>query len=248
MFATEEPVIAIQADDDAKAARRRSMANAARQTVLRRVAPALRHDMVVGLQAVAMMAEMLNARIERGSVNPTDLQSSVSKLNRLARDAVAGCLKVTSWIDAGDEESVALQQGVTECVTLLAASFNFRGFALLNEVEPTGFEVCRNAVRSLLAASLVMLADSAPAACEIVVTGEVRGSDAVLRLTMRPRQQQPDASMPPATDATPRPLLDWDELQALADAEDATLERAADGLALTLPRALITSPLQMAPV
>ena len=30
----------------------RSMANAARQTVLRRVAPALKHDMVVHLQAV----------------------------------------------------------------------------------------------------------------------------------------------------------------------------------------------------
>ena len=55
--------------------------------VLRRLAPSLKHDMVVNLQAVAMMAEMLNARIERGSVNPADLQSNISKLNRLAREA-----------------------------------------------------------------------------------------------------------------------------------------------------------------
>ena len=256
MYATDEPSIAPtparrsdgSATPDANAARARSMANAARQTVLRRVAPALKHDMVVNLQAVAMMAEMLNARIERGSVSTADLQSNISKLNRLAREAVMGCVKVTSWIDAADEESVPLHQGIQECVGLLSASFNFRGFAIANEVTASEFEVCRHAVRNLLAASLITMADSAASACEFVVDADTTSGFAVVTVRSRPRQQQPAAPIPPATEAGPRPVVDWNEVQALAAAEGAEIARTDDGITLKLPRAVVTSPLQMAPV
>lgn len=225
-----------------------SLANAARQTVLRRVAPALKHDMVVKLQALGMMAEMLNARVERGTVAPADLQSNISKLNRLAREAVAGCLKVTSWIEGADDEAVALHEGVRECVELLNASFNFRGFSLANEVPQGEMEVRRNGLRTLLAASLLLLADTAPQACELVVTGEARGLHALLQVQTRARQQQPGAPIPPASDAGPRPLVDWVELQALAALESVELERLDSGIRMRLPRAVVTSPLQMAPV
>src|SRR4051812_49615183 len=68
--------------------RPRTNAEAARYSVLRRLAPALKHDMVVHLQAVAMMAEVLTARIEKGSPSVAELEGSISKMNRLARDAV----------------------------------------------------------------------------------------------------------------------------------------------------------------
>lgn len=226
----------------------RSMANSARHTVLRRLAPALKHDMVVNLQAVAMMAEMLNARIERGSVAAADLQSNISKLNRLAREAVASCLKVTSWIEASGDEAIELHQGVEECVRLLAASFNFRGFALSSEVAETGFEVRRDALRCLLAASLLALADTAAAACELVVEGEVEAGEALLTVRCRPRELPPGAPIPPASDAQPRPLVEWDEVRALAQAEAVALERGDGVVRMRLPRAVVTSPLQMAPV
>ena len=254
MFATEESTERAAARKPANSAaepaasRARSMANSARQTVLRRVAPALKHDMVVHLQALAMMAEMLNARVERGTVTPADMQSNISKLNRLAREAVMGCLKVTSWIESHDDESLALHTGVQECVGLLSASFNFRGFAIANEVGETDFEVCRHALRTLLAAALITLADSAATACEFVVESEIEGGFAVLSIHGRARQQQPEAALPPATDAVPRPLIDWAEVQALAGVERAQITRGDDGITLRLPRAVVTSPLQMAPV
>jgi hypothetical protein len=246
VLVTEQPFL--DAAPEPPADRPGSMANAARQAVLRRVAPALKHDMVVHLQALAMMAEMLNARIERGSVNSADLQSNISKLNRLAREAVQGCVKVTSWIDAGDEESVPLLQGVQETVGLLTASFNFRGFAIANEVGPTGFEVGRNAVRNLLAASLITLADSAAESCEFVVDAIVLGAQAVVTVRSRPRLDESLAPIPPARVTGPRTVLDWDEVLALAAVEKAELERHGDSILLKLPRALVTSPLQMAPV
>jgi len=254
VFTTEESAVeaairkpaATASDPDA--VRARGLANAARQTVLRRVAPALKHDMVVNLQAVSMMAEMLNARVERGSVTPADLQSNISKLNRLAREAVASCLKVTSWIESTGDEAVYLHQGVEECVNLLAASFNFRGFTLVNEVASTDFEVCKHPVRNLLAASLISMADSAECPCELVVTAEVTAGVAEITVRSQPRQEQPQAAMPPATDAGPRPLVEWSEVQALAIAEGAEILRTPERIAIRLQRAVVTSPLQMAPV
>ena len=118
--------------------------------MLRRLAPALKHDMVVNLQAVAMMAEVLNARLERGPDNPADLQKSISKINRLARDAVMTCLNVAAWIEPGEDEGIRLREGVEECVALLAGNFNFRGFSIANEVAGCDFEVSREALRNLL--------------------------------------------------------------------------------------------------
>src|SRR5436190_16770491 len=104
-------------------------AEAARYGLLRRLGPVLKHDMVVNLQAISMMAEVLNARLERGTGTPApaDLQANIAKINRLARDAVAGCLKVAAWIEPGEDQGVRLREGVDECLALLASNFTFRG-------------------------------------------------------------------------------------------------------------------------
>lgn len=243
MLATADPGLQTHPHKPAPASG--SLANAARQAVLRRIAPALKHDMVVHLQAVSMMAEMLNARVERGAVNTADLQSSISKLNRLARDAVAACLQVMGWIEGGDDDRVELQHGVHECVALLSASLNFRGFSLVDEVGPTDFEVRRNALRTLLCGSLLALADSAASPCELVVRSDGPGS---LRVHCRPRTEQPLAPIPPASGMGPRPQIDWAEVQALATTECVELQRSGDHIRIQLPRAVVTSPVQMAPV
>jgi hypothetical protein len=224
------------------------MARAARHTVLRRVAPALKHDMVVHLQAVAMMAETLNARLERGAADADDLQASLSKLNRLAREAVASCLKVTSWIDAPDEESVPLRQGVQECLGLLAPGLNFRGFTLSHRLANSSFEVSRSALRHLLVASILAIADAAAGPCELVVDGRVDEGHASLRVHAKPGQHAPDPALPAASEVGPRRAVDWAEVQALAAAEGAQIVRRRDTVQMRLPRAVVTSPLQMAPV
>src|SRR5436190_2199261 len=122
--------------------RSRAGAEAARYSVLRRLGPALKHDMVVNLQAIAMMAEVLNAKLERGGTPSTsELQASIAKLNRLAREAVANCLKVSSWIEPGEDQGVRLADGVEECLALLASNFNFRGFVVTKEVPDSAFQV-----------------------------------------------------------------------------------------------------------
>ena len=224
--------------------RPRSGAEAARYSVLRRLAPALKHDMVVNLQAVAMMAEVLNARLERGLTNPNEFQKSVSKINRLAREAVMTCLDVAAWIEPGEDEGIRLRDGVDECVGLLAGNFNFRGFSIANDVADVEFEVSREALRNLLSAALITLTDAASAPAEVMITAEVTAGFAVLTVRCEAREVDPDA-LPFAVSYRE---LDWSDVQALAVAESVELFRTADQIVMRIPRSVATTPLQIVPV
>lgn len=224
--------------------RPRSGAEAARYSVLRRLAPALKHDMVVNLQAVAMMAEVLNARLERGQSNPNELQKSVSKINRLAREAVLTCLDVAAWIEPGEDEGIRLRHGVEECVGLLSGNFNFRGFSIRNDVPDVDFEVSREALRNLLSACLLTLTDTAANPAEVLVKAEVSAGYAVLTVHCETCEADPDA-MPFA--GTYR-QLDWSDVQALAVAESVELFRTTDQIVMRIPRAIASTALQIVPV
>jgi hypothetical protein len=232
-------------DDSAPAARKpRSGAEAARYGVLRRLGPVLKHDMVVNLQAISMMAEVLNARLERGTPAPTDFQVHISKLNRLAREAVASCLKVAAWIEPGEDEGVALAPGVDECLGLLASNFNFRGFAVSREVSEGDFQVWHVALRNLLVASLIALTDATSGPCEVHVKAEARNGFAHITIRVTPRTDGAEGlSFEPSYRQ-----LDWSDLQALAAAEQVELVRGPQEITLRMPRAVATAPLQIAPV
>lgn len=228
--------------------RPRTNAEAARYGVLRRLAPALKHDMVVNLQAVAMMAEVLSARLEKGSPSPADFEASVTRMNRLARDAVMTCLKVATWISPSEDESVRLREGVDECVALLRSSFNFRGCSLANEVPETEFEVSRVALRHLVAASLLSLADAAGQPSDLVATAEISPGFAVLTIRCTPRPPEEGAGLDAIASEPNYRALDWADVQALALAEGIELFRTQDQIVMRVPRMVATTPLQIAPL
>jgi C4-dicarboxylate-specific signal transduction histidine kinase len=224
--------------------RSRAGAEAARYGVLRRLAPALKHDMVVNLQAISMMAEVLNAKLERGSPAPTEFHASIAKLNRLAREAVANCLKVASWIEPGEDEGVRLAEGVDDCLSLLASNFNFRGFLVTKDVPDTAFQVSRVVLRHLLVASLIALTDAAQGPCEVHVKAEVISGMAEISVRISPRQ---DGFEGLPFEANYREL-EWQDVHALAQAESVELIRGVDNITMRMPRAIATAPLQIAPV
>lgn len=228
--------------------RPRANAEAARYGVLRRLAPALKHDMVVNLQAVAMMAEVLNARLEKGTPSPAEFEASISKMNRLARDAVMTCLKVATWIAPADDDSVRLKEGVDECVALLRSSFNFRGCTLANEVPDVDLEVSRVALRHLVVASLLSLADAAAAPGDLVATAEVSPGFAVLTVRCTPRAAEDGAALDTIAADPGYRALDWTDVQALALAEGIELFRTQDQIVMRIPRMVANTPLQIAPL
>lgn len=249
VLATEEPVTAAPAGasptaPDAAPQRQRSLARAAQQDILRRLTPPLRHDMVVHLQSLGMMAEALSARMERGAVAADDLQGIVSKINRLSRQAVARSLEVCTWMDPGEDDTAVLREGVAEIVRLLSTSMNFRGYELRTEHAEGEFEVARSALRFLLSAAILTLADTAPGPGEIVVRTEHASAHGVVAVDYQPLDE-PGAA--PSHESREVPLA-WPEVQALAAQHDVELLRHGQAIVLRLPRALVTTPLKMVPV
>ncbi len=219
---------------------------AARYAVLRRIGPALKHDLVVNLQAVAMMAEVLAARLDKGTPSPEDLQQQVGRIHRVAREAVANSLKVAAWVAPGEEEGVPLGEGVDEAVALVRSHFGFRGFAVRVELPPAALEVSRPLLRELLVAGLVHLSDLADDPAEMVVRGQVQGDGAVLVLT---REALPEVADPETVgEALGYRRLQAADVQALARQAGVDLQAlGARGLALRIPRLVATRPLGVAP-
>ncbi|WP_048439822.1 hypothetical protein [Caenimonas sp. SL110] len=219
-------------------------AESARYGVLRRLGPALKHDMVVNLQAIAMMAEVLNARLERASPSPEEFRTSIFKLNRLARDAVANCLKVAAWLEPQEDEGVRLGAGVEDCIALLASNFNFRGFLVEKELTDAPFQVSTVALRNLLIASLITLTDAAGGPCVVRIRTEVVDGTAEITMQVAPRTDGYEA-LPYEPSYR---LLDWADVEALAMAESVDLRRSPDTIVLRMPRIVPNTPLQIAPV
>ena len=228
--------------DAGAAQRQRSLARAARHEILRRLAPALRHDMVVPLQSMGMMAEAVNARLERGVYAPDEMQAAVSKLNRLSRQAVQHCLHVVSWIEGAEDDTVPLPEGVDECVTLLRSSLGFRGFNLRSEAGDSVLDVGRGAIRFLLSAAILTLTDSATAPGDVVITAETSSTHAVLQVLHSPVEGEPLLH-----ECTEMPIA-WTEVQALAAEEAVDIRHHGTSVVMRLPRSMVTAPLKMVPV
>lgn len=248
MLALQDPITpsasAPAAALDATPQRLRSLARAAQHDILRRLTPPLRHDMVVHLQSLGMMAEALSARMERGAVASDDLQGSVSKLNRLSRQAVSRCLEVCTWMEPAEDDTITLRDGASEVVRLLSTSLNFRGFDLRTELGDGDFDVSRSALRFLLAAAILTLTDAAPAPGEIVVRTEQSSARGVVAAEYQP---QPEGNFTQLHDSG-EPPLSWVEVQALAMQHDVELLRNGQAIILRLPRAVVTTALKMVPV
>lgn len=228
---------------EATAARQASLARAAQHAILRRLAPPLRHDLVVHLQSVGMMAEAIGARLDRGHLSGDDLHASITKMNRLSRQAVQASLDVAGWMRAGEDETLPVQAAVDECVRLLATSLNFRGFGLQAQLAEGDFEVARGPARFLLAATVLTLADTATVSGQITIRLETSSTHAVVAAELAP---DPELGPPQLHD--PDEPLAWAEVQALAAESSVGLQRHGDTIVLRFPRAVVTKPLAMAPV
>lgn len=225
-------------------------AEAARYAVLRRLGPALKHDLVVNLQAMVMMTEVLGARLERGAggdTAPADLQQQVARIHRVARDAVAGSLKVAAWLAPGDDdEGVALEDGIADSLALVRSHFGFRGITLHALAGGVRLEVARPVLRLLLLASLIHLADEAGAPCALGVQGTAEGGQAGLVVRREPTATGANAE--DATDDLGYRALSATDLQALAREAGVPLRVAPGQVEMRLPRLVATTPLRVAPL
>jgi hypothetical protein len=136
-----------------------SAVEAARYALLRRLAPSMRHHLVVNLQPIGMIYEVMDRRLRAPQPDLADVHESAHKINGFARAALHSCLDVVTWL--------APER---------------------NEVPPVPGEVRRCAVRNVLTAAMIHVTDENPPPADIVLNAEPTPAALVLALTLRPTQ------------------------------------------------------------
>lgn len=201
---------------------------AARYALLRRLAFAMRHNLVVHLQPIGMITEVMERRLQSPSPDLMQIRESMTKINGFSRAAVQSCMDVVSWLAPGNGAVVALDAGVQECLGLLRSNFSFRGFTIKDELGAAPLSVERTGLRDLLPAGLLALTDLAASPADIVISAQLQSKQAKVSLTLRPTNGASGF-----TSDAPYRALQWHEVEALALADGVGLERSADRLSLT---------------
>jgi hypothetical protein len=204
-------------------------AEAARYALLRRLAPSMRHHLVVNLQPIGMICEVMERRLRAPAPDLPHVQDSAGKINGFAKAALAACIDVVGWL-APDESPTTLEAALRESSSLLATSLGFRGYALRCDASGAAGSVRRASIRSLLPAALIHCTDEHPAPAELLVRCAGDEDAALVQVSVHPTQGgQAMAAEPGYRKIT------WADVQALADAEGVQLQRDSACVSLRFP-------------
>jgi hypothetical protein len=205
-------------------------AEAARYALLRRLAPSMRHHLVVNLQPIGMIYEVMERRLRQPAPDLAHVQDSASKINGFARAALNSCLDVVSWLAPDDTVAVPVDDAVRECTTLLATSLSFRGYALRNNVTPLPGLVKRSGIRNLLTGVLIHCTDHATPPSDLELSCDAEAGFA--RIVVNVRFTEGEKGF--GGEANYRKIA-WTDLQALAAADGVELLRDGERIELHLP-------------
>jgi len=198
------------------------LAEAARYALMRRLLPAIRHNIASSMQPVGMMAAMLERRMRVPAPDLSELGKSSQALNVLSREAVAASLNLMNWLAPKDNNPVAVNSGVEEALSLVGTDLSFRGFSIVNQTSDLRNCLPRGIFCSVFIACVIALTDRAEAAADVVVSAEVNGNQTRLTIRLEPGGRAELAAMD--APAQSYRILNWDDVQALADAEGVELE------------------------
>lgn len=209
------------------------LAEAASYAVLRRIAPALRHDVAGSMQPVGMLVTVLQRRIHMPEPDLQAIAKNVMSVSALAKEATAGCMNAMDWMASHEDASVSWHAGADEVMRLLALEMSAHGLSATHDLtaETTGNAACvpRRFFRSVLAGALLAWCDQKPGSGVLHISGSSDAGHAELKLRF-----EADGSVLSSDAVSPKRPVDWDDVEALARACGATLSMGEGWLRLRL--------------
>lgn len=200
---------------------------AARYAVLRRLSPALRHHLIRPLQPITLIYGVMRHKLSAPSVDVEAIKTHADKINDFAKDALAQCLDISSWMAPEPGVLVEFGAGVRECIGLLATTLHFRGFHLVNEVEDMPQKVKRDAVRMVLNAALLEITDTLTEPARLTLSAHSQSDEVTLSVKVELR----DDGRVENYDDGYRKLL-WSDVQALSAFEGVSLSRHVNSVTM----------------
>ncbi len=208
------------------------LVEAARYALLRRLAPALRHDIAGALQPLGMMTAVLDKRLQQAVPDQAALQKCSNAIGKLLREASSVCMELPGWLTPKADDKVSASRGVNDSIRLVSTNLMLRGFTIDVPVQTESAaampdEVSASALRQVFTICLVALTDAARAPACVFVRLEQTGSETSISIQL----ESTSGEEPGGADTSYR-LLDWEDVLALADAEGVSVRRLVDGAEL----------------
>ena len=214
-------------------------AEAARYALLRRLAPAMRHDMAGGFQPIIMLATIVEKRLLSASPDFSTLVENSHEMRTLAIAATRSNLDLMGWMALDNDARVGLGQGIRDAMHLLATELSFRGFKFVNQTEGVTTEVGRDHLRGVFVAALLALTDAAAAStAKILLTAARDGQDVLVSISMTDVGAASGAIAPHEEfliGLAAYRKIDWDDVQAIADADGLSVIYETGSVMLRLP-------------
>lgn len=215
-------------------------AEAPRYALLRRLAPAIRHQMAGGLQPVTMMAAIVEKRLLAAAPDLAALAKTSSDARTLAAAATRSSLDLVGWIAPDPEARVPLDKGIHDGLHLVATELSFRGFKCANQTQGVADEVALSDVRGVFVAALLALTDACAKPATVLVTAEREGNDMAVTVALTDldtaAETAPDENFHLSLASYRK--IDWSDVEAMAAADGVGLEHTAAHLVLRLPIAV----------
>ena len=214
-------------------------AEAARYALLRRLAPAMRHDMAGGFQPVMMLATVVEKRLLAATPDLSTLVKNSSDIRTLAIAATRSSLDLIGWMALDPNARVGLGQGIKDALHLVATEFSFKGFKFVNQTEGEATEVGRDHLRGVFVAALLALTDAAAAStANILLTAARDGQDVLVSISLTDVGATSGAIAPHEEfliGLAAYRKIDWDDVQAIADADGLSVIYETGSVMLRLP-------------
>lgn len=213
------------------------LAEAASYAVLRRLMPVLRHDVAGAMQPVRMLLMVLERRLQAPEPDLEAITKNVTSVSALTKQASADCISALEWIGSSQDATVSLRSSVDEATKLLAMELSANGLELVNDVTDDSATAPQSFLRSVLMAALLAFCDQRTAGSTLQVTYAAAAADSHqsgrLELRMLPDNSQ---ESPASLDFVRKyRLIDWPDVQAMAQSFSVKLARGDGWLTLDLP-------------
>ena len=205
---------------------------AARYALLQRLAPAIQHHMMGQFQSMGMITAMIERRLAPANPDLANVRIDCASLSSASQTAVSSIINLMAWIEPKTTSRLKFDAGMTQCLSLLATQFRFRGFVLVKQVPEINAEISERALHSVLTATLIALSDLSDAPADLVIRAHATPERIEVSIDLCPADR-------PAKNVRSNAyrLLRWRDVEVLAKADAVLLTHDNSGARLSFARA-----------
>lgn len=154
-----------------------------RYAIFQRVASSIRHDVAGRLHPLTLMADVIHHQLAPAAPDIEALRRNAGILQAQIKKEAPALTRMATWIEPREDAVIFLDEGVKECLALLAVDFGLCGVRLDNRVDAPGISVRARVLNLVLTAAMLAALDAAEQPCEFIVEASADKNRVALLVT-----------------------------------------------------------------